>query len=76
MKASFFGYHCLFMLPCRAFNPRLKLCGVQRCLLGGKGIHHLGRQVWKLSEIKWLRHAPFYQIRNRKPNKTMPNSTR
>lgn len=71
-----FGHHRLFVLARRTFDPRLKPRGFQRRLLGGKGLHYLGRQVGELAEIKRLRHAHFYPIRDRKPNKTTPKSTR
>ncbi len=68
--------HRLFVLARRALNPRLKLRGVQRRLLGGKGLHHLGRQVRELAEIEGLRHALFYPIRGIKTNETTPKLTR
>jgi len=33
-------------------------------------------RIWELAEIEGLRHAPSYPIRDRKPNKTTPKSTR
>jgi hypothetical protein len=68
--------HGLFVLARCALNARLKLRGFQYRLLGGKGLHHLGRQVRELAEIEGLRHAPFYPIRDRKPNKTTSKLTR
>ena len=57
------------MLACRTLDRKLEL-------YRRKGLRHLGRQVWELAEIEGLRHAPSYPIRDRKPNKTTPKSTR
>jgi hypothetical protein len=69
-KGHFLGHHGLFVLARSALDPCLKLRGFQRRFLGGKGLHHLGWQVWKLAEIEGLRHAHFYPNRDRKANKT------
>ena len=46
-EGLFLGDHGLFVLACGALDRELEL---NRC----KGFHHLGRQVWKLAEIKGL----------------------
>jgi hypothetical protein len=65
MKASFWATTAC---SCCALDRELEL---NRC----KGFHHLGRQVWKLAEIKGLRHARLYLIQGGKPNKTNPKPT-
>ena len=70
------GPNRLLMLTCGALHRGLEPGRFQRRLLGCKGLHNLGRKVRKLAEIEGLRHAPFYPIRARKPNKTGLNSAR
>lgn len=69
-EGHFLGHHGLFVLARSALDPCLKLRGFQRRFLGGKGLHHLGRQGRKLAEIEELRHAHFYPNWDRKANKT------
>lgn len=47
----------LFMQAGRTLDRGFKPCCFQRRSLCGKGLHHLGRKVWKLVEIEGLRHT-------------------
>jgi hypothetical protein len=58
------------VLARRAFDRCLKPGCLQRRLLGGKGPHHLGRQIRELAEIEGLRHAAILPSLRQNPNKT------
>lgn len=64
------GHHRLLVLARRPFDRRLEARGFQGRLLGGEGLHYLGRKVRKQAEIEGLRHVPLYPIQTRKPSKT------